>query len=161
MVLCDELTSGTEIKSATGLVASALLRLIDKKSHFIFSTHLHSLTQFEDITNNPNLSIAHFRINITENLIEYERKLRKGSGDDTYGIEIANVLGLDSEFIKTAYHYRSVMDDNNMKILSKSPYSFTLKVRFSKYCDINFEKIINVESSLLSLSYKFPLVSAI
>lgn len=128
LVLCDELTSGTETKSATGIVASTLLRLVERESNFIFTTHLHSLVDFEDISNNSGIDIYHFNIKISDKNVEYERKLIKGSGDDTYGIEIANALGLDSQFIKKAFEFRSKLDGINAEILSNKRSRYNKKV---------------------------------
>ena len=46
LVLCDELTAGTETLSATGIVASSTIQLLNKKSNAVFTTHLHSIMQF-------------------------------------------------------------------------------------------------------------------
>ena len=46
MVLCDELTAGTETESATGIVASAISYLLTKNSNLVFTTHLHGIMKF-------------------------------------------------------------------------------------------------------------------
>ena len=107
LVLCDELTAGTETNSATGIVASAIINLIKKKSNFVFTTHLHSLMEFDKIRNEKKLGIFNFRVEIEGSNIIYKRKLEKGSGKDMYGIEIAKALGLDKEFIKDAFSFRN------------------------------------------------------
>lgn len=116
-IMCDELTSGTETKSATGIVVSALLHFLQNESSFLFTTHLHTVAQVAEIQHHPKLSIRHFRIETKEktkkeNLLvrdislRYDRELRQGSGDDMYGIEIAKAVGLPSSFIQQAFLYR-------------------------------------------------------
>lgn len=118
MVLCDELTSGTETNSATGIVASALQFLVKKEASFLFTTHLHGITQFSEITENSKISIQHFKIHFQNGDLKYERKLRKGSGESTYGIEIANAIGLDREFIANAFHFRNKYEGKKSDIVS-------------------------------------------
>ena len=107
LVLCDELTAGTETFSAEGLVASALYMLLEKKIKFVFTTHLHGLIKYKDLI--KQLQIFHFKIDIKPDNIKYRYKLEKGSGDNIYGIEIAKALGLPSQFIKRALAFRMDM----------------------------------------------------
>lgn len=118
MVLCDELTSGTETNSATGIVASALQYLVKKDTSFLFTTHLHGITKFSEITENSKISIQHFKIHFENGDLKYERKLRKGSGESTYGIEIANAIGLDREFIANAFHFRNKYEGKESDVVS-------------------------------------------
>ena len=118
MILCDELTAGTETNSATGIVASSILSLLEKNTNFMFTTHLHGLMDFEEISNHEKLDIFHFKIKIDYDNVEYERKLIKGSGDSRYGIEIANAMGLDKSFIKTAYKFRNKFENKDQEFLN-------------------------------------------
>ena len=118
MVLCDELTSGTETNSATGIVASALQYLVKKDTSFLFTTHLHGITKFSEITEDSKISIQHFKIHFENGDLKYERKLRKGSGESTYGIEIANAIGLDREFIANAFHFRNKYEGKENDVVS-------------------------------------------
>ena len=55
---------------------------------------------FSEITENKFLEIYHFKILVKMDKINYQYKLEKGSGDSTYGIEIAKVIGLDTDLPK-------------------------------------------------------------
>lgn len=125
LILCDELTSGTESHSASALVASTMIELLERKSLFLFTTHLHQILSFPQIK--PflsNLHIMHFEMNITipkENslfipslLSRYDRKLVEGTGKHLYGIEIARRLRLPDSFITRAFQIRE-----NKKTISK------------------------------------------
>jgi DNA mismatch repair protein MutS len=110
LILCDELTSGTETCSATGILTSTILECIEKQSKFVMTTHLHSLGDFSEIIQNPNLFICHFKVSITENnKINYDRQLEKGMGNSLYGIEIADAIGFPPEFTKRALEFRNKM----------------------------------------------------
>jgi len=121
-VLCDELTSGTETKSATGIVASCLSHFLSKSIPFLFTTHLHSVFSIPEISQHPKLNVCHFEITCPESsphsntlLIEniqlrYNRELKEGIGETTYGIEIARTLQLPASIIADAFRFRNRME---------------------------------------------------
>ena len=43
----DELCSGTETNSAISIVSAGIISLIEKRTSFIFATHLHELSKYE------------------------------------------------------------------------------------------------------------------
>ena len=106
IILGDEVCHGTEQHSAVALVSSALLRFIERKSSFIFATHLHQLSKIDTITDIERLKFFHLSVSTINNNIVYDRKLTPGSGNDCYGINVANALINDSDFIKTAKKIR-------------------------------------------------------
>ena len=129
IVLCDELTAGTETNSATGIVASAIISFIQKNTNFIFTTHLHSLMDFPEINNNNKLQIYHFKVSTTnDGKINQERKLIPGSGDSQYGIEIANAIGLPKQFIAKAYEFRRNFQGLDNQLLSNKRSRYNTKV---------------------------------
>ena len=128
LILCDELTAGTETSSATGIVASAILSLLKKNANFIFTTHLHGLMDFQEITENDKLIIFHFSIDITSDKVKYKYTLLPGSGDSTYGIEIAKALGLESDFIKDAFKFRKDFNHEPQALLQNKRSRYNSKV---------------------------------
>jgi DNA mismatch repair protein MutS len=128
LVLCDELTSGTETNSATGLVASSLKYLLGKDVHFMMSTHLHGIVEFNELVENDKLYVCHFDILIKDKGVECDRVLKPGSGRKTYGIEIAKVIGLDKTFIRDAYEYRARYENGNMDFLQNKRSRYNKKV---------------------------------
>lgn len=125
LVLCDELTSGTETLSATGIMASSILTLLEKKCRFMMTTHLHTMDEFPEIIENPNLHICHFKVHVHNNLIQYDRQLEEGMGDSLYGIEIINAIGFDSEFTNRAMQFRNR--------ISKTKTIFDHTIKRSRY----------------------------
>ena len=150
IILCDELTSGTETRSATGIVASCLSHFLQNSIPFLFTTHLHSLNFIPELSNNQKLRICHFEIKSEDNysnssnkplLIEniqlrYDRTLKDGPGKDIYGIEIAKSLGLPSEFITNAFQYRERIQViiNNPNLEKTSKYNSKLLVNECSIC---------------------------
>lgn len=108
LVLGDELCSGTESISATALVASGIQHLLAKRSRFVFATHLHSLMDLPQITEQSALGVWHLKVNYdaARDLLIYDRSLHKGAGSSLYGIEVARALHLPMEFIETAQKIR-------------------------------------------------------
>ena len=108
LILGDELCSGTETVSAISIVAAGILTLSNINSSFIFATHLHKLSNLEEINDCKNIKHFHMKTVFdpkTKTLI-YNRKLQDGSGDSIYGLEVAKGMDLDPEFINTANNIR-------------------------------------------------------
>lgn len=145
IVLCDELTSGTETKSATGIVASSLLHFVKEKILFLFTTHLHTVAQIPEIRDHPSIAIKHFKVIpgqfqsflIEDITIRYDRALYDGPGDDIYGIEIAKSLGLPKDFIGRAFDFRERVDiiiHDNLLQYPTSRYNKKLIVSECQQC---------------------------
>jgi DNA mismatch repair ATPase MutS len=119
LILCDELTSGTETFSATGIVASTLMHLIDKKSLFILTTHLHTLKTLPEVVGEKRLKIMHLGMeyNASEKRLVFDRVLREGMGRSVYGLEIAEYLGFSQGFIQKAYAFRSQLDIHDTSVV--------------------------------------------
>jgi DNA mismatch repair protein MutS len=120
LVLCDELTSGTETRSATGIVAATLRHFLEKNITFLFTTHLHTVARIPAIRDDPRLSIRHFRVETNDEArdsllirdvrLRYDRRLHDGPGSDLYGIEIARALGLPGELVASAFRFREAIE---------------------------------------------------
>lgn len=145
LILCDELTSGTETKSATGIVTSSLLHFVKENIPFLFTTHLHLISNINEINQNPKIKICHFEVStnnkssLLENdiSIRYNRELKDGSGNDIYGIEIAKTLGLPKDFIETAYSFREKIDiyiHESKDLIKTSKYNKKLIIRECYQC---------------------------
>jgi DNA mismatch repair protein MutS len=134
LILSDELCSSTETSSAHAIVASTLKRLAEKKVNFVFSTHLHELQKIPDITNNPSIKIMHFKVEVNNSEMIFDRTLQEGGIRDTYGLEIASALGLPKDFIADAFHIRDFLMSNkdNKQIVT------TKQSRYNK--DVYMEK---------------------
>lgn len=114
LVLCDELTSGTESQSATALVISTLIEFIEKKTKFIITTHLHNIVSNSRLQIHKKcIDVLHFEMELENEKLyipniehRYNRRLLEGSGKSLYGIEIAKQIGLPESFIRRAFEIR-------------------------------------------------------
>lgn len=145
LILCDELTAGTETRSATGIVVSALLRFIQQGLLFLFTTHLHTVAKIPEIGRHQKIRICHFKVTshhsesflIDDIKVRYDRELRDGPGDDVYGIEIARSLNMPQDFIARAFEFREKVDifvhsENDQYRVSR--YNKNLFMRECKKC---------------------------
>lgn len=150
LVIADEIARGTESVSAISLSISAICYLIQKKSSFIFSTHLHSLVDMKDIKELGNkLKICHLSLHYDEEnkLLIYDRKLKSGSGESIYGLEVAKSLELEPIFMRKAYEIRNSIENKGMK---KSKYNSKVYVDSCFICG----KEKNLETHHIREQYK-------
>lgn len=135
LILADELCNSTEAPSAHGLVAAIMLNILSKNACFLFTTHLHKLSQFNDIKTNPNIKIQHFAMHIENGKIINDRKLIDGPLNGLYGLEIAGTI-LNNEIIEKAIQFRKEFEEINLEILSfkKSKYNKHLYVDSCSKC---------------------------
>ena len=141
LILGDEIARGTESISAASISISALTYLVEKKSCFIFTSHLHNIVGTKEIVALGNqLQIAHLSLQYVPetNMIIYERKLKDGPGESIYGLEIANSLGLNSDFIRKAYEIRNELVKKSLFMSDKkSNYNSRVYVDRCFICGTN------------------------
>ena len=138
LVLGDEICHGTEYPSAVNIVASSIVELLEMKTNFIFATHLHSLSNREDVCLNPRLTFQHFHVESilhgNETEIIYNRKLRPGSGPATYGIEVAAAQGIPHRVIERAHRMRREMLDEPFGIVDTRTSNYNAGVLMNRCC---------------------------
>jgi DNA mismatch repair protein MutS len=109
LVLGDELCRGTESISGTSLTVATLETLIEAKSSFIFSTHMHHLSTYPSIVElSSEMRVCHLSTYYDEEIkdLVYDRKLEEGSGSSVYGLEVCRSLSMDPAFIDKANKVR-------------------------------------------------------
>lgn len=140
IVLCDELTAGTEVLSATGIVGSTIHYFFKHQICNLMTTHLQMLSKWDDLPTD----IYHFAIQtekcnsllIRDIKIRYDRQLQRGPGPETYGVEIADAMGMPKEFIRTAFQMRSKIhiDLRSRQIPKRSKYNKRLWMEKCIHC---------------------------
>lgn len=82
------------------------------------------------------VNLETFNDKTTGNLV-YNRKLKDGPGDSTYGLEVAKWIGIDKDFImKAEKKRRRVMGESNELVSTKkSKYNSNVYVDKCKFCD--------------------------
>ena len=98
------------------------------------ATHFHKLVQLEDIRALQNIKFMHLSVQYdkAEQSIIYGRKLEEGPGDTLYGVEIADFLIQDSEFIKNAKRIRNIILEKEQCILENKTSNYNSKLYVDK-----------------------------
>ena len=151
LVLGDEISQGTETQSALAIVSSSILKLLSLKATFIFATHLHQLSNIDQLKHLYNLIFLHLGIKYdeTNDTLIYNRVLQLGKGDSLYGLEFAKSLHMDSEFLKTAQTIRTSLTHNpnqikNIQQQKSSKYNKTLYLSKCALCDQSVEEVHHI-----------------
>lgn len=152
LVLGDEISHGTETESALAIVASAIKKLHNLGSLFVFATHLHQLGQLSHIVELKKIISLHLGVNYDEenDKLLYNRKLSLGSGSSLYGLEFAKSLHMDKEFIKTAYDIRREIagEQGEIELLKKkkrSKYNKNLYLSKCALCDECVDEVHHIQ----------------
>ena len=137
LILGDELCSGTENISAISIFTTSLEYLHKYECSFIFATHFHEIIEIDDVTKLNNLKMKHLAVNYdntTKSLI-YDRKIKEGSGESIYGLEVCKSLLLPFDFLEEAYEKRKkILKNKDVLDLKQSVYN-SKKIN-SKLCEI-------------------------
>jgi len=109
LILGDELASGTETESALSIFAAALTELDRKQCTYMFATHFHEITEFEEIKQMRTLTFKHLSVKYDRehDCLIYDRKLKDGPGDRIYGLEVCMSLALPKEIMDLAFEFRT------------------------------------------------------
>jgi DNA mismatch repair protein MutS len=128
LVISDELCCSTELESAHALVAATLEQLVEKRSSFIFSTHLKGL-QFSV---GDRLTVTHMDAYIENGKLVSNRILKPGGIVENYGLELARSWGMQPDLLKRAF----VIRDGEGEIIStqSSRYNKDLYMDCCKIC---------------------------
>ncbi|RKX80484.1 MAG: DNA mismatch repair protein, partial [Spirochaetes bacterium] len=148
LVLGDEISHGTETQSAVAIVASAMEKLYNMKSLFIFATHLHQLGEIKQIKKLKKIVYLHLGVSYDEkeDKLVYNRKLSLGSGSSLYGLEFAKSLHMDKEFIENAYAIRKEIagDFSELELLKKKKRSKYNKNVYLSKCALCDEEVADM-----------------
>ncbi len=148
IVLGDEISHGTETLSGVSIVASAILRLVEKESLFIFATHLHQLGSVDEVQELPTVVNLHLAVKYVEeeDKLVFDRKLGAGSGSSVYGLEFARSLHMDEVFLKNANGIRKRISEeySDVEMLFKRKKSRYNKSLYLTKCIICGEPVDDV-----------------
>ena len=141
IILGDELCSGTETESAVSIFVAGIQKLHKSRSSFIFATHLHEIVDYEEITSLHNVNLKHMEVKYDKenDVLVYDRKLKDGSGDKMYGLEVCKSLNLPLDFLEAANEIRLKYNPDSRSILSlkQSRYNSNKIVSVCEKCGKN------------------------
>ena len=129
LVLGDELCSGTESDSALSIFTAGLEILHEKKCTFLFATHFHEVSNYDEIKALDKLKMMHMAVHYNKetNALVYDRKLREGAGESMYGLEVCKSLHLPDAFLRRAHDIRMKYNEEQQSVLSYSPSHFNAR----------------------------------
>jgi DNA mismatch repair protein MutS len=132
IVLADELCSGTEVTSANKILLASLIFLSRKKSHYLFTTHLHLLKKSPRIKECEGLHIYKIPIQYNEekNEIVYPRKLEEGNSEELYGVMVARANHLPDKFMDLV----DSIETNEIRNIQYSKYNSQKRMDKCEVC---------------------------
>ena len=137
LILGDELCSGTESDSALSIFTAGLEFLHEKRSTFLFATHFHEVTHYEEILNLERIKFMHMEVeyNREKDILIYDRKLKNGSGNTMYGLEVCKSLNLPIDFLNRAHNIRMKYNKSTQGVLQQDGSHFNTR-KLGGNCEI-------------------------
>ena len=128
LIIGDEICKGTEYLSANAIVASSIIKLVDLEAKFLFATHLHELIQIDEIKELDTIKFFYLSVENNNDELIFNRKMVEGTGEQIYGIMVAQYILNDKNFINKAIEIKNKLlekSGTNTKLLSdkKSVYN--------------------------------------
>ncbi|PIR03889.1 MAG: DNA mismatch repair protein [Candidatus Magasanikbacteria bacterium CG11_big_fil_rev_8_21_14_0_20_39_34] len=140
LILGDEISHGTETLSAISIICATILKLLEKKSLFIFTTHLHQLGNIQHIQKLNSVVSVHLSVNYDEkeDKLIFDRTLQAGSGSSIYGLEFAQSLHIDPLFLQKALQLRKELagQADELQLLTQQKTSKYHKNLFITSCAV-------------------------
>lgn len=104
LILGDEISHGTETLSAIAIVAATIKRLTEQRSLFLFTTHLHQIYELQLMNTLSAVASVHMSVHYDKEAdkLIFDRTLQAGNGSSVYGLEFAQSLHMDKQFLKYA-----------------------------------------------------------
>ena len=127
LILGDELCNGTEIGSAYSIMSQSLIWFNKTQSSHIFATHYHDITKIDEVVTLKELFICHMAIKNIDGLIIYDRKIKEGAGNNSYGLEVLRSFNFPHEFIRGAFKIRDQLEGKKKITLKKKKTKYNAK----------------------------------
>ena len=142
LILFDELGRGTATFDGMSLAQAILEYVADKiKCKTLFSTHYHELTDMEKTI--PNLKNKHVSAVEENGNITFLHKVKDGSVDKSYGINVAKLAGLPDEVIDRASGILNIYENKEKK--TDTIIQTTLPLNFDEKKSEVEEEVKNID----------------
>lgn len=137
LVLGDELCSGTETVSALSVVMASLIALHKQQTSFILASHFHELVTYDELKALTTLKLKHMEVWYDAEIdgLVYDRKIKDGSGQRTYGLEVCKSLYFPEDVLRTAYKIREKYHPEFQGFLSRNPSRYNSK-KIKDQCEL-------------------------
>lgn len=142
LILFDELGRGTATIDGMSLAQAILEYVANKiKCKTLFSTHYHELTDMEKTI--PNLKNKHVSAVEENGNITFLHKVKDGSVDKSYGINVAKLAGLPDEVIDRASGILNIYENKEKK--TDTIIQTTLPLNFDEKKSEVEEEVKNID----------------
>ena len=142
LILFDELGRGTATFDGMSLAQAILEYVANKiKCKILFSTHYHELTDMEKTI--PNLKNKHVSAVEENGNITFLHKVKDGSVDKSYGINVAKLAGLPDEVIDRASGILNIYENKEKK--TDTIIQTTLPLNFDEKKSEVEEEVKNID----------------
>lgn len=128
LIVADELCSSSEYLSAVSLVASTILKLVENKTNFIFTTHFHELIDIPEISQLESVKPYQMRVDFENGQIMFCRKLVAGKCENLYGLELARHLQIDNDVLRKSFVFRKFLLGTESQMLSTKSSRYNVDV---------------------------------
>lgn len=101
LVILDEIGRGTSTYDGLSIAWSVLdYFTLNVKAKILFATHYHELTKLEGVLD----GVKNYRVSVKElaGNIVFTRKIERGAANKSFGIEVAELAGIDKRVIDNA-----------------------------------------------------------
>lgn len=116
LIIFDEIGRGTSTFDGMSIARAVLEYVADTKkvgAKTLFATHYHELTALEDeIPGVKNYNIA---VKKRGDDITFLRRIVRGPADDSYGIQVAKLAGINDEVVERAKEILRITESGEMK----------------------------------------------
>ena len=134
-IIADELCSSTENESAIKIVSSIIKILSEKKTSFVFATHIFKLTEINLIKTLKNINFKHLKVNFDKELV-FDRTLTDGLPENKqYGSIVAEKI-IQDDIFQTIMNNNSNFSDNinieQQEIVNKETSNYNNKLILDK-----------------------------
>ncbi len=145
LVLGDEISHGTETLSAIAIVTATIKRLVEQKALFLFTTHLHQICALDELKELKEVASVHMSVHYdkADDKLVFDRTLQPGNGSTVYGLEFAQSLHMDEQFLSYAKDIRKSLagDYTDIELLTKKQKSKYSKELYLSSCAICKETV--------------------
>ena len=134
LVIGDEVFNSSEFESAISLVNGCIHKLHELNCSFIFATHLHELIDLPDLKELfiKNVKVYHLQVRVENNVLLFDRILKEGTGPSSYGILVAETLGLFNDVISIANKTKLYLQNKSENIVRKKKSNYNSNVIMDK-----------------------------
>ena len=150
LIILDEVGRGTSTYDGLSIAWAVVEYIATKiKAKTLFATHYHELTQLADNFK----EIKNMTISAEEkgDDIVFLRKIIEGSTNKSYGIQVAQLAGIDKTIINRANEILSIIEGSHEININKAPKNNLKQLNLLDYKkDYFIDRIINIDTDTLT-----------